>query len=573
MHHTIFRLINLRTRNLLFLVLAIVILPLLMPGSVKAQTDYWLPISTDNAPEGRRSYRSVWTGTEVIIWGGNDIIYQPKFNTGGRYNPETDTWTTMSTVNVPVPLAWHAAVWTGEEMIVWGGDAGVGSQGIADGGRYNPSTDTWAPISNIGAPSPRWTHGYVWTGTEMIIWGGRVNNILNDFLNDGARYNPTTDTWTPMSTIGAPLPRASSYSMFWTGTEVIVWGGPGDSYVPDGARYNPSTDTWSPMNPGDPNAAWFSYAGVWTGEELITWGGKDRTTHTIYHTGQRYDPSTDTWTPISSLNAPFGSGRVAAWTGEEMFIWGGHDGTNYINNGGLYNPTSDTWRLTPLSNSPSPRGAVLPIWTGNEVFVWGGFFKDSAEYVYNTGARYYPFSNEPPISNAGVDQIAPIKTLITLDASASFDPESSNLTYVWSEDSANPEVSLLSDPHVIHPTFFPILPGTYQFSLIVNDGGLDSSPDFVEIIVLTPNESIENVIDLVSDFNLQTGIDNSLDAKFDSALNALDDINENNDAAAINSLQACINAIEAQRGNKISNEQADELINAILVILESLSYE
>src|SRR4029079_11787887 len=36
-----------------------------------------------------------------------------------------ETWTTMSTINAPAPRASHTAVWTGSEMIVWGGYGGT----------------------------------------------------------------------------------------------------------------------------------------------------------------------------------------------------------------------------------------------------------------------------------------------------------------------------------------------------------------------------------------------------------------------------------------------------------------
>ena len=71
-------------------------------------------------------------------------------------------------------------------------------------------------------------------------------------------------------------------------------------------------------------------------------------------------------------------------------------------------------------------------------------------------------------------------------------------------------------------------------------------------------------------FNLQQGIENSLDAKLDSALNALSDVNQNNNQAAINSLQAFINAVNAQRGSKITNEQADALVAVAQAIINSL---
>ena len=56
----------------------------------------------------------------MIVWGGyfNGSGY---LNTGGRYNPSTDSWTATSTTNAPDGRACHTAVWTGSEMIVWGG--------------------------------------------------------------------------------------------------------------------------------------------------------------------------------------------------------------------------------------------------------------------------------------------------------------------------------------------------------------------------------------------------------------------------------------------------------------------
>jgi hypothetical protein len=75
----------------------------------------------------------------------------------------------------------------------------------------------------------------------------------------------------------------------------------------------------------------------------------------------------------------------------------------------------------------------------------------------------------------------------------------------------------------------------------------------------------------IIDLNLQSGIENSLDAKLDAALKAIDDLNANNDVAAINTLSAFINAIEAQRGNKIPIGDADALIAAAQLIIDLLT--
>src|ERR1043166_9940186 len=81
----------------------------------------------------------------------------------------------------------HTAVWTGSEMIIWGG---LGqSQVFNTGGRYNPVTDAWATITTTGAPSARLNHTSVWTGSQMIVWGGEDNSGIP--FNTGGRYDPS----------------------------------------------------------------------------------------------------------------------------------------------------------------------------------------------------------------------------------------------------------------------------------------------------------------------------------------------------------------------------------------------
>jgi hypothetical protein len=86
-----------------------------------------------------------------------------------------------------------------------------------------------------------------------------------------------------------------------------------------------------------------------------------------------------------------------------------------------------------------------------------------------------------------------------------------------------------------------------------------------------PLAAIEALAMTVIEMNLQNGIENSLDSKLDAALNALGDVNVNNDGAACNSLQAFINAVEAQRGNKLMDSQADQLIASTQEILALLN--
>jgi hypothetical protein len=127
--------------------------------------DTWA--TTTNAPSARYGHTAVWTGSEMIVWGGYDGSYS---NTGGRYNPSTDAWATTSTTNAPSARYSHTAMWTGIEMIVWGGAGNTGY--VNSGGRYNPGTDSWTATSTTNAPSGREGHTAVWAGSEMIVWGG-----------------------------------------------------------------------------------------------------------------------------------------------------------------------------------------------------------------------------------------------------------------------------------------------------------------------------------------------------------------------------------------------------------------
>jgi len=100
----------------------------------------------------------------------------------------------------------------------------------------------------------------------------------------------------------------------------------------------------------------------------------------------------------------------------------------------------------------------------------------------------------------------------------------------------------------------------------------ESSQDGFEVLYqITPIALLTDLVETVLALNLQTGIENSLDAKLEAAVSVIEDISANNDVAAINTLQSFINAVEAQRGKKISETDADELIVAAQKIIDLLS--
>ncbi|OLD72289.1 MAG: hypothetical protein AUF68_07310 [Verrucomicrobia bacterium 13_1_20CM_54_28] len=314
-------------------------LPTISDPSGGCVEDTWTPTNLTGAPDGRVSHTAVWTGSEMIVWGGDNCFLSCDVNTVGRYNPSTDSWTATSTTNAPDGRHSHTAVWTGTEMIVWDGfNLGIGI--LNTGGRYNPATDSWVATSTTNAPESRTYHTAVWTGTEMIVWGGSDDA---NHLNTGGRYNPANDSWMATSTTNAPDARRF-HTAVWTGSEMIVWGG------------------WD-------------------------WNG-------LFNTGGKYNPITDSWAATSTTNAPEArSGHTAIWTGSNMIVWGGGDDTSNFNTGGRYYPDLDRWASTSTANAPDARGFHTAVWTGSEMVIWGGI--GAVLPPMNTGGRYcVPFG--PP---------------------------------------------------------------------------------------------------------------------------------------------------------------------------------
>jgi hypothetical protein len=56
-------------------------------------------------------------------------------------------------------------------MVVFGGEDTA--EPLATGGRYDPATDTWQPLSLEGDPLARRAHTGAWTGAELVVFGGQ----------------------------------------------------------------------------------------------------------------------------------------------------------------------------------------------------------------------------------------------------------------------------------------------------------------------------------------------------------------------------------------------------------------
>jgi hypothetical protein len=327
-------------------------------NSALGTTDGTWSITTDAPIANRSLHSTVWSGTEVLIWGGltgsRPADGSTTMDDGAAYDVKTDRWRRVSAAPIRGRFG-HSAVWTGERMLIWGGADLRGP--FSDGAAYDPETERWTLLS-VAPLSPRSDQVAAWTGDELIIWGGIT---ADGMAADGAAYGPTDDTWRKLAP--SPISDYSASGAVWTGAELIVLAsreiGPLVA-----AAYAPASDTWrsllqAPVGSLDAPPAW-------TGSEVLL------LSHATDEEGQpprpaqgAYDPATDSWR-ILSYPPPSGAGSdIAAWTGSEVLLYAGH--SDLLG----YNPDEDVWRKLPQAPGSS-REHFGAVWTGRELVIWGG---------------------------------------------------------------------------------------------------------------------------------------------------------------------------------------------------------
>ena len=366
------------------------------PAGVTIDAPGWAMLP--KAPIGARGeHTAVWTGREMVIWGGIRDYEADPLTDGAAYDPAAGTWRKLP----PAPLAPRAgarAVWTGREMLVFGGT--VGGDVVADGAAWDPATNSWRaiPASPIG---PRDGAVVAWAGDRLVIWSG--TNILGsdaaedavpEVKNDGSAYVPATDSWVPIGP--APIPPRNAAESAWTGTRLVVTGGQGEiDDRTDGAAFDPASGTWSPIadrpTPGSCGGD-IGCNGFWTGETVLFPASE-----------VSYDPAADRWTtlapvPVGSAPAP---GEPTVWSGRRLLAWGipgGDDGsgadTADSEDGvaptaaAMYDPAANGWQSFPVGPLRG-RTVHTAVWTGEVMLVWGGI--DDVTPLAD-GAAYRPQS-------------------------------------------------------------------------------------------------------------------------------------------------------------------------------------
>jgi DNA-directed RNA polymerase specialized sigma24 family protein len=325
--------------------------------------------------DGRAGAAVAWTGEQLIVWGG-EIPGSQSGPLGGMLDPGTGVWVSMPPAPIDPPVG-AAALWTGAEVLFLGGDTAAGAA-------YDPAARLWRelPVAPIRAAPGDLA---VWTGTEAILFGGsdRVGLALN--LAD--------NTWRRIA--DAPDLEWENSGGIWTGTEMIVWGefalegSLGELPTANVAAYDPAADSWRQFATVTDPVALVSTTGIWTGEEVILWGVEVGMSDPV-RAGFALNPATGAWRRIEPPPAPeieflwVAERDPVVWTGSRMLVWHSGSGTEGADREvWAYDPVADVWERG--ATSPVPSDPSL-IWTGESLYAYGGGDRLYRTMILNLGS-------------------------------------------------------------------------------------------------------------------------------------------------------------------------------------------
>jgi hypothetical protein len=320
------------------------------PGAAPAGT---VPVGLrimDAPINDRIGASAVWTGTEMIVWGGwlwteEDGLADARAG-GAAYNPATGSWREIARGPL-APRANHLAVWTGSEMLMWGGYRDV-YESDREMAAYDPVTDRWRLL----AESP-----IDWTGRTHSVWIGNEWIIVSYSREDSPRtvgYSPATDSW---RNLPAPPTEASEFSMVWTGSEVLI--------VADRLyRLDPAGDEWSSQ------AVNFHWPAVWAGDVLIGSQYTELSTQPFDSNAVSHPVSWDPRTnELTDLPLPPESVYGPVWTGRHLL---------YLENRLAFDLQTGDWlRLEfdePEDVAIDRRVDAATVWADDRLITWGGWW-------------------------------------------------------------------------------------------------------------------------------------------------------------------------------------------------------
>lgn len=369
------------------LVLVLVTAVLRSPSSAPIASGTWTPMAPAPIP-ARSLAASVWTGTEVVVVGGQ--AGDGRFlRDAAAYNPTTNTWRTLPDAPVDV-LPGATAVWTGREVVIVTGryvtltefPDGAFSTRFPDPVALDPAIGTWRRL-----PAPD-----AWLMAVAAADDGTVVALAQHDVRLYVAAYDESEGWREVAQVvpsDLDTTEVREFEGFAAGGRVVFvsreWlvdqRPPAIGFVVDPTTW---TTTAIPAPPIDSNFQVQANPALTAGGSLVllaTITGVDD--NRIAHVAAGYDLSSAKWRLMRPLDRfpvehEFFTGLGTTAVGEHVVVLGGIESRAIIDKrkaGSLrwaYDVAEDLWRRLPEPDIDLERVGHTVVWTGRELVVWGG---------------------------------------------------------------------------------------------------------------------------------------------------------------------------------------------------------
>ena len=333
--------------------------------------------------EGRSAAGAVWSGEEMIVWGGGRRGTNPEpgeQSDGAAYDPATDSWRILAPAPEGVLGFPEASVWTGDAALFWVGNS---PDGPAAGALYDPESDSWERIPD-GPLGPREGAASVWTGSELVLIGGTTGDQLARPV--AAAFDPSEGSWRQLAALDDLF--GLSAGAVWTGDEVLMVGG---LYLcPElGSVCTDSRPIMLSLDVASDAVTEIDVSGTPAEDRivgLVGWAGSEAILRTYENPAvgvKRFDPGSSVWRdgPSSLCEVETEAPHQSVFLDDRLAVPCGSSRLQ------IYDADSDTWGIS--ESGPSPLHARVSsaiVWTGTELIVWGGQQADPEDPNPNDGA-------------------------------------------------------------------------------------------------------------------------------------------------------------------------------------------
>lgn len=349
----------------------------------------WIPLATAT----QYTFTSDGTKTLYVKFADANGLESSPYST--TFLIDEKKWNALPTTGAPL-VSDPSYIWTGSKLIVWGGNDG--STVYNTGAIYDPATQSWSAMSNASTPSARYSAACVLAGTKMVIFGGftSINSTNSD--TTGGIYDIATDSWSSLNSTGAPNFGMTTTKplIFYANGKIIVLGTLFENMVMrwGGGIYDIATDSWTDISSTNaPSNATSPFVSGEVSGKIVMWSRDN-----FSHQGYIFDPATNSWTTMNLTNAPSARERPLVVSSDgKFYIWGGAINAGsweFLQDGGIYDIANDSWTAINATNAPVGRESGIALVSSNKLFVWGGLQQSGSGSVGIVTGGIYDLSSQ-----------------------------------------------------------------------------------------------------------------------------------------------------------------------------------